>query len=492
MNEPAKLSLGQRMRFLAKDTAIYGISGAMTKALSLITFPLMARHFSVPDFGAIDLLNTAVLLLSVLLAFGLDSAVARFFYDDEGNEYRCQIVSQALTLQVGILAFALPLLWVNTDFIASFIDAGPDRRIIVHLLILQSPLFVLLGFTQSLLKWTFKRWLYLFISIGSVVMTVIGLVIGIVFFDFDIIEVFIVYLVTRAIFSILGLWCVRKWLTIPAGWDRLKDMLPFAAPFGVICVLGALLPFMERSMVQALLGAEDLGLYAAGAKAGLLISLPINAFEIAWGPFSLAIFRENDAGASFRYVLRSYAVFLFTIVLTLTALAGPVLTVLGSARYEGGAVVVFGVAMGLAVQALGSITCAGIVFSKKSYLKLYGYGTMIAVAAIAIPLLSSAFGFAGVAWGSMTAYFAKTGVETWMAQRVHPVAWDFKAPVALGCITLLLGALHQIAYQDAGGFNGNPAPLLGLAVLLVVAWLITFNNAARSRMRMLLRPKRVV
>ena len=152
---------------------------------------------------------------------------------------------------------------------------------------------------------------------------------------------------------------------------------------------------------------------------------------------------------------------------------------------------VFGVAMGLAVQALGSITCAGIVFSKKSYLKLYGYGTMIAVAAIAIPLLSSAFGFAGVAWGSMTAYFAKTGVETWMAQRVHSVAWDFKAPVALGCITLLVGTVHQIAYQDAGGFNGNPAPLLGLAVLLVVAWLIAFNNAARSRMRTLLRPKRV-
>ena len=305
MSEPNKLGHGGRLRFLAKDAAVYGIGGALTKLLSLITFPLLARHFSVQDFGLIDLLNTAVLLLSVLLAFGLDSAVARFFYENEEIDYRRQIVSQALTFQVAILAVALPLLWVNTDVLGSFIDAGPNGRIILHLLILQSPLFVLLGFAQSLLKWTFRRWLYMLISVGSIVMTVIGLVVGIVFFNFGVVEVFIVYLATRAIFAIIGLWCVRRWLTVPTGWDRLKEMLPFAAPIGVVCVMGALLPFMERSMVQSLLGAEELGLYAAGAKVGMLISLPMAAFEIAWGPFALSIFKEKDASESFRHVLRS-------------------------------------------------------------------------------------------------------------------------------------------------------------------------------------------
>ncbi|MGA9267138.1 MAG: oligosaccharide flippase family protein, partial [Rhodomicrobium sp.] len=111
MSEPNKLGHGGRLRFLAKDAAVYGIGGALTKLLSLITFPLLARHFSVQDFGLIDLLNTAVLLLSVLLAFGLDSAVARFFYENEEIDYRRQIVSQALTFQVAILAVALPLLW---------------------------------------------------------------------------------------------------------------------------------------------------------------------------------------------------------------------------------------------------------------------------------------------------------------------------------------------------------------------------------------------
>ncbi len=389
--------------------------------------------------------------------------------------------------QIAILFIALPVLWGNADVIAAFVDAGHDGRLLVHLLILQSPLFVLLSFAQSLLKWTFERWHYMFISVGSVVTTVTGLIVGIVFFNFGVVEVFVLYLLTRAIFCVFGLWRVRKWLTFPAGWDRLKEMLPFAAPFGVICVMGALLPFMERSMVRSLLGSEDLGLYAAGAKVGMLISLPINAFEIAWGPFSLSLFKEENARESFRHVLQGYALLLFTVVLILTTLAEPALGVLSSVRYEKGAVVVFAVAMGLSVQALGSVASVGIVFSKKAYLKLYGYGAMILVAAIAIPILSSVFGFAGAAWGAMTAYFTKTAVETWMAERVHPIEWDLKAPLAFGAVALTAGAFYQATYADIRIFNLSPAPLAGILGLFISAWLIVFDNASRSR----LRPKRL-
>jgi O-antigen/teichoic acid export membrane protein len=329
----------------------------------------------------------------------------------------------------------------------------------------------------------------MFISVGSIVATVIGLVVGIVFFDFGITEVFVVYLLTRGVFCILGLWWVREWLRIPDGWDRLREMLPFAAPFGVICVLSALLPFMERNMVQSILGSEELGLYAAGAKVGMLIALPINAFEIAWGPFSLSIFKEKDATASYRLILRCYSVLIFAMVLALTALGEPLLRVLGSMRYEGGGVVVFAVAMGLAVQALGSITSIGIVLSKKSYLKIYGYSVMIVVASIAIPLLARTFGFAGVAWGSLMANFAKTVLETWMAERVYPVAWGFTAPLALGTITLLVGVLYLATYEDMRMFNISLTPLLGIAVLLITTWSVILDSALRSRIMVLIRPK---
>lgn len=150
---------------------------------------------------------------------------------------------------------------------------------------------------------------------------------------------------------------------------------------------------------------------------------------------------------------------------------------------------VFAVAMGLAVQALGSITSIGIVFSKKSYLKIYGYSVMIVVASIAIPLLARTFGFAGVAWGSLMANFARTVLETWMAERVYPVAWGFTAPLALGTITLLVGVLYLATYEDMRMYNISLTPLLGIAVLLITTWSVILDSALRSRIMVLIRPK---
>ena len=79
MRLPNKLGQAERFKFLLNDSLVYGLGGALNKVLALFTFPLLARHFSVEQFGVIDLLNTSVVLLVTLLVFGQDSAVARFF-----------------------------------------------------------------------------------------------------------------------------------------------------------------------------------------------------------------------------------------------------------------------------------------------------------------------------------------------------------------------------------------------------------------------------
>ena len=47
MTELKHLATGGRLKFLARDTVVYGLGGAINKALGLITFPLLARTFTV-------------------------------------------------------------------------------------------------------------------------------------------------------------------------------------------------------------------------------------------------------------------------------------------------------------------------------------------------------------------------------------------------------------------------------------------------------------
>ena len=77
--DPKNLTRKDSLRFLLDDTIVYGGAAAFSKAFSLITFPIIARHFSTEDFGIIDFFAVFASFLGTLLIFGQDSAVARFF-----------------------------------------------------------------------------------------------------------------------------------------------------------------------------------------------------------------------------------------------------------------------------------------------------------------------------------------------------------------------------------------------------------------------------
>lgn len=475
-------SVGARLRFLAKDSVIYGLGAALNKAITLITFPLLARHFSVQDFGIIDLLNTLVVLVITVLVFGQDSAVARYFYEHDEPAKRRQVVSQSFVFQLGILALVVPSMLMLSGPLSTLLKVGEDGETVVRLMILQVPFFLLINFSQGILKWTFRRWQFLFISVGSTVGTLTGLLLAIEFSDLSVVDLFTIYLVIRAVFGLVGVWFVWQWITWPTGLDHLRQLIPFAVPFGIVCVISSMLPFIERNAVVAMIGAEALGIFAAGAKVAMLIGIVINAFETSWGPFSLSIYREHDAARTFRAVLKVVAAGLCGATLLLSAIGDVLVVLLGSSKYAGAGQVVFALTMALAIQSIGAVTEVGIVFSKRSHLKLYAYGLGLVVAVVAIPLLGARFGVAGVAWGSLTGYICKTVFEAWLAQRAHHIQWQFAGPVSICVLTLAIGLAHQAWFDQAVLFGVRWIPVAGLAMLVALVWFVMLDSNDRTRL----------
>ena len=293
--DPSHLTLRHRLRFLAKDSILYGGAAAFSRVFSLITFPLLARYFSVEDFGLIDFFTVIAGLLTTFFVFGQDSAVARFFYEYKDKESRSQLISQSLVLQTGCAVLILPFLWFISGQFASRLNNAPESALLLKIVLLQVPFLVLINFSQNLLKWTFTRTRFLIISLGSVIFNVILLLIAFLFFKIDVAGVFLVSLGVKIFFGLLGLFFVKNWIVLPKGFAFLQKLLPYAIPYGVICCIGAFVPVLERSLVNSLLGEHDLGIYAAGTKIAMLLTLVTQAFQMAWGPFSLAIYKEPDA-----------------------------------------------------------------------------------------------------------------------------------------------------------------------------------------------------
>jgi len=156
-NDPQKLSLKGRLKFLFKDSAIYGGANALRTLFALFTFPILTRYFSVADYGIIDAFNVLATLLVTLIIFGQDSAVARFFYEYEDHKERKRVISQSLTIQIGVVIISIPLLYYFASPIAEYYTNQEGLQKLAKLVIYQIPFSLLINFSSNLLKWTFKR-----------------------------------------------------------------------------------------------------------------------------------------------------------------------------------------------------------------------------------------------------------------------------------------------------------------------------------------------
>ena len=414
-----------RILFLIRDSALYGTASAVSRIATLVTFPVIVRHLTVEEFGLLDYLQATGSFLTIMFIFGQESAVSRYFYEYEDKKIRCQLISQSLVFRIAGLIIALPILWYCTTLFGEKIERVSNSITIARIILIQVPFLLLTNFSVSLLRITFSRYRYVFLSLGYSFFQA-ALWMGAIFIlDLRVEGLMIASVIASALFAAIGIVMVREWLTFPCDFELLKEMLPYAIPYGFICCLEAATPIIERTLVGGSLGSESLGLYAAGAKVSMLFAIAAYAFQVAWNPFALALHKRPDSARTYNWVLKLFSIAVCLFALILTSVAEPLVVLLASERYAAASSVVFPLVMGSALGSIGWITEIGINFSRRTHFKLYGYALAIIVAAFSMTLLMPLFGLFGAALGMLAGNLAKTSALTIFAQKTYPIPWDY-------------------------------------------------------------------
>ena len=475
----AGLTLKGRLKYLFRDSAIYGTASAISRLFSLLTFPVLTRYFSVQDYGFIDAFMVLISLLSMFMSFGQDSAVARFFYEYDDLATRRQVISQSVFIQVVTSVALVPLLWVFSDSLSLFYTGKQGLSGLCRLGIVQAPFALYVSFCLGLLKWTFARSRFLIMSIGSTVVNTILILFSVFILKVDLTGLFWMLLIVQILFAGLGVYLCRDWLELPRGIDHVKSLLLFGCPYGLIHVIAGCIPALDRLFVSRFLGSELLGLYAVGYKIALLLSLPIQAFQTAWGPFYMSIFKEKNAEETYNHILLYFTVFICMAVLLLSFSAEPVIRILASSRYLPASGLVLPLALGFGFQACGWIPSIGVDLAKKSYLNFFNVMVSIIATAGAIWGLIGPFGMTGVAWGVCIGYAMRGIVHVWMAYNVYPLRFSLGKPFCLIAATAATGLLGTSLV-----FGGSYGSLILRAFLLIMVavfvWIAILTQKERS------------
>src|SRR5687768_1724398 len=80
---------------LFKDSLVYGLGYGVSRFLQIIILPIIAQALSLSEFGYYSNYVIFYTIAGGFFVLGLDSAVARYFYDSDDKKYHRQLFSSA-------------------------------------------------------------------------------------------------------------------------------------------------------------------------------------------------------------------------------------------------------------------------------------------------------------------------------------------------------------------------------------------------------------
>ena len=459
----------RQLGLLFRDSAVYGVAGALNRFAKLLVVPLVAKTFPAAIFGAYDTATVAIYALASLCILGLHSSVVIIATRGGGSASRETMqrpASTGLRVTAAVsLVLAVLLIVAREEFAVVLLG---DTRYAGALAWAAAsiPFSSLLLYALALLQWSFRRAWYVGVALGSALLTILLTYIAAFHTDHGLTGLFVANLAGQAVGAVLALWAARDLITGQWSRDIARDMLRIGFPFALVGMGSTFLPLIDRFFLVQYHSLDEAGLYGLGQKIAVLSMLVLAGFQSAWGPFAFA---QRDQAAKGRLFARIFLLVCGTVAfvaIMLVLFAPAIARLAATSAYSASAIFVGPLALSYGLNAVFFVVAIGSVLEGRSLHNLTAYmsgmavmvGANVVLAAVAAPPVA-------IAWANCGGKVVAAVIVAILSQRVHPVPYPFMKGLAV----LLAGA--AVVALLGGTIQGlGPAAVAGLGLGLTAAF----------------------
>jgi O-antigen/teichoic acid export membrane protein len=484
--------MNQPLKRLASQTFIYGIPSIAGRFLNYLLTYLYTRVFSTADFGINSELYAYGGFFTVLLAFGLETGFFRFQRESSrpGLFFASAfwfLVATSLIFLMVILLFSQPIAaLMHYDGFEFYIECFAW---ILALDAVGALPFALLRAQNAASRFAVIKVIEIVVNIGLNIFFLVicrsaflrgenswlaacySPAVGVGY-------VFISNLVASGAKVLLLLPQMRYALE---GFDisLLKKMLRYSLPMVVIGFAGIINEMLDRMSLKYLLPGNpaqnlaEVGIYGAGYKLSMVMSLFIQAFRYAAEPFFFSYAAKSDSRKVYADVMLYFTVFCVFIFLLVMLFIHYFSLFIGPEFRVGVKVVPV---LLMANMFLGIYTNLSVWY-KLTDRTLSGAMVSLAGAMVTVVLLLvlvPQMGYMGAAWATLACYLFMVIVSYALGQKFFPVPY----PIAKmgGYIMLGLGIYWVQLKWVAVGFSPTLAAILLLLVFSSIVILLEKKN----------------
>ncbi|MCP2043245.1 lipopolysaccharide biosynthesis protein [Pontibacter sp. HSC-36F09] len=480
---------------LVGQTAAYGLSSIVGRALNYLLVPVYTRVFLPEEYGVVSYLYAFVAFFNVVYTYGMETAFFRFANkpEQEPKTVYNRVLSAILvssTILTGILL-------LFSQQIADYIGYPEHREYIVWLaLVLAIDALVAIPFAW--LRHQNKAIKFASIKLANILLTVGANLFFLVLLrhiyegqyltslqplaaylynpDFGVGYIFLINLVANALLLPM-LWKELRIFRFRLDVEQLKPMLQYAWPLLFMGLAGMVNEVIDRILLERYLpegfypGTSNMaavGIYSACYKLAIFMTLTIQAFRYAAEPFFFSQAQEKESPQAFALVMKWFVIACAFIYLFISTNLEDFALLIGPEYHDG--------LMVVPVLLLANLFL-GIYYNLTVWFKLTDkthFGTYIAFGGAAVTiafnlLLIPVLGYMGSAIATLLCYIGMA-LATYLLGNVHyPIPYPVKT--ILGYIVLatgLVAAAFLVPIEDFWLRHAYHLAICG--VFLAVVW----------------------
>lgn len=474
------MGFASRLKKLASETAIYGLSSIVGRMVNFLLVPFYTNVFDPDRYGVVIAIFTAFVFFNIAYTYGMESAYLKYASGSKGRPQAGNAFSSAMLALLASSVVLSSLFLLLPEQIGYVIGMHGEYELLYYAAgILALDALSVVPFAE--LRLSNRPWLF-----AAIKMTNIGVNVGlnlwlILGLDWGIEAIFVANMMASGVSLLMLLPIIWKRWASPSK-ALMRKMLIFGLPFvpgGLGYALADRLNIfflanLDESTVRRLYGehlnADALtlkgqqaaalaieqgktaaevaeaatavwgdyvvGIFGTGWKLGIFLVLVVQMFRFAWQPFFLQHAEDPDAKPLFARIFTLLTAGLVLAVLAISFLADDLVRIpipggdgerflIGQSYWFSITIVPLAL-VAYFFQGWYYLFSAGLYLTEKTKYLVHATFAGSAASVVLNLLLTPQFGMVGAAWATTGAYAVMTVVLYFITQRFYPMAYDWK------------------------------------------------------------------
>jgi|WetSurMetagenome_2_1015567.scaffolds.fasta_scaffold119933_1 O-antigen/teichoic acid export membrane protein len=273
-------------------TAAYSALILAGRAASLLLLPIYTRQLATREYGALELIDLSVMLISTTLGVGVGADTLFYFYAkaaDSKEKSRVAVTLLVLSLLAGVACSIA--MFIGAGSISQLLLKSPAYEFSIQIAAATIAFSMLLEFGLCYFRATDRTRLFSLITVARLVGTI---TLNLVFLLVYKLGLNAILLSSFLVTSVLGVGTsIFVWLDAKEGRafhsPLLKSAFQFSTPLMISSLCLLTVHYADRYFLSRFVSLGEIGIYSVAYKFGMLVSLLNVPFQLVWRPRMYAL-----------------------------------------------------------------------------------------------------------------------------------------------------------------------------------------------------------